>query len=611
MQRRRNRNANVSTSAMSREERKMVAALTIKLPVASQHGNAKSNVWQYFGQLCNENGLVLDNERYYCTLCLDEVKKSPSDKQHISSVQNYKVTTSSGNLVTHLAVKHQLEDVKDEAINRVTNYFRAHASATPCNSSHELNREFSLWCCRDLLPFTFVEKDGFRDFMARNFPAVSLPCSNTLAGESLLDIFLTTKSLIKKYVQPLKSVCVMFDGWTDRYKCKPYVAVRIAFIKNWEFKVLTLSCRPLSSHTGEALAEHVRSVLTEFFPSLRNMMLTTCHDGASNMKKASILLRSEEYQHCVAHCLHLLLSSDGISRVPELVALFEKCKKIVSVLHFKGMLIDDEVMSSADRAMLDRMAAKIADTQELLELDEQFSITDDEIEGSGSSSELEATEHRHQTVKNSCPTRWNSILTMISSIIDLKTEVDGALKRSGNLTLCLRNDELDLLEDVKCFLKPFEDLTELVSTTGLTLSLVPLMKIRVKKLCAPNGTDDAALKTLKTLVLNSVNNRLQETETCSVVQILNPNTKLLRTKSAALDLLKPIVNRLKERQLIADSLNDYSADQNNSLNSVSASSDDATITANSCDVMGKRRRLHMELLNEMTAAGVDSTQVSK
>jgi len=113
------------------------------------------------------------------------------------------------------------------------------------------------------------------------------------------------------------------------------------------------------------------------------------------MKKASSLLRSEECQHCVAHCLHLLLSNDGISQVPELVALLEKCNKIVSVLHFNGMLVTDEVMASKDRVMLDRMAAKIADTQELLELDEQFSITGDEMEGSGSSRDSAVAEHCH------------------------------------------------------------------------------------------------------------------------------------------------------------------------------------------------------------------------
>ena len=52
------------------------------------------------------------------------------------------------------------------------------------------------------------------------------------------------------------------------------------------------------------------------------------------------------------------------------------------------------------------MAAKIADTQELLELDKQFSITGDEMEGSGPSRDSDAAEpeHRHVTVKASCPT---------------------------------------------------------------------------------------------------------------------------------------------------------------------------------------------------------------
>jgi len=153
---------------------------------------------------------------------------------------------------------------------------------------------------------------------------------------------------------------------------------------------------------------------------------------------------------------------------------------------------------------------------------------------------------------------------MISSISDLQTEIDGALKRSGNLSLCLRSDELNLIGDMNSFLKPFEDLTELVSTTGPTLFLMPLMKVRVKNLCASKSTDDAALKRLKTLVLNRADDRLRETDACSVVEILNSNTKLLKTKAAALDILRPVVNRLKEQQLIADLPNDSSTDQNNS-----------------------------------------------
>ena len=98
-----------------------------------------------------------------------------------------------------------------------------------------------------------------------------------------------------------------------------------------------------------------------------------------------------------------------------------------------------------------------------------------------------------------------------------------ALKRSDNLPLCLQSDELDLLENAKCFLKPFEDLTELVSTTRPTLSLVPLMKIRVKKFVQPIAWMMLRSRHWKHLVLNSVDNQLQETEACSAVQILNPN----------------------------------------------------------------------------------------
>ena len=133
------------------------------------------------------------------------MKKCPPDKQHISSVQSYKASTSSGNVITHLAVKHQLEDVKEEAVNRVTNYFRAHSTATPSTSSHELNRELSLWCCRNLVPFSVVEKDGFRDFI-EIFLQFLCCALQQIAGNSLLAIYLTMKSLIKKYVEPLNSV---------------------------------------------------------------------------------------------------------------------------------------------------------------------------------------------------------------------------------------------------------------------------------------------------------------------------------------------------------------------------------------------------------------------
>jgi hypothetical protein len=212
------KNANVSVSALTRDERRMIKDFVVKVKVPSQHGNAKSNVWQYFGSLHCETdtqSTVVDAERFYCRNCLDDLHKAPASQQHISAVQSYKITTSTANLKTHLVVKHGMEDLKDEATKRVTDYFKSYSaadSAAPCSSSHEFNRDIALWICRDLESFGIVEKDGFRDFMAKNLPTVTLPCARTIANEALTDVYLAVKKFLKKELETMNAVCVMFDG---------------------------------------------------------------------------------------------------------------------------------------------------------------------------------------------------------------------------------------------------------------------------------------------------------------------------------------------------------------------------------------------------------------
>jgi hypothetical protein len=79
--------------------------------------------------------------------------------------------------------------------------------------------------------------------LAKNLPSVDLPGRTTAAGDASLDVFVTTKAFIKDEVKSLQAICAMFDSWTDRYKSKPYIALSIAFMKDWQFKVVTLSCR--------------------------------------------------------------------------------------------------------------------------------------------------------------------------------------------------------------------------------------------------------------------------------------------------------------------------------------------------------------------------------
>lgn len=107
----------------------------------------------------------------------------------------------------------------------------------------------------------------------------------------------------------------MFDGWTDRHRARPHVGIRVSFIKDWSFHVVTLSYQVLVGHTGQQLADHVTHIINSFFNDPKKMIRSTCHDGAANMIKASKVMKVDYYQHCVAHSLHLLLTSDSLNDV--------------------------------------------------------------------------------------------------------------------------------------------------------------------------------------------------------------------------------------------------------------------------------------------------------
>lgn len=100
---------------------------------------------------------------------------------------------------------------------------------------------------------------------------------------------------MKQYIQDVPAICIMFDGWTDKYRARPYVGLRVSFIKDWKYHVVSLSCQVLVGHTGQQLADHVSNVINSFFRDPKKMIRSTCHDGAANMVKASKVLKVDYF----------------------------------------------------------------------------------------------------------------------------------------------------------------------------------------------------------------------------------------------------------------------------------------------------------------------------
>ena len=87
-------NKNVSQRVESKENL-AIKNLEIKLCNTFKRKSSESSaVWDYYGQLHTGDGQCMDDENYYCNLCLlDEKKKQESEKaSHLSKI--HKVSTN-------------------------------------------------------------------------------------------------------------------------------------------------------------------------------------------------------------------------------------------------------------------------------------------------------------------------------------------------------------------------------------------------------------------------------------------------------------------------------------------------------------------------------------
>ena len=174
------------------------------------------------------------------TLCFNE-RKTLGDKGHLSKVCNYASKTSTGNLNLHLSLKHEISICGEDNFAKILSYFKKYGgeNSRKATSSHEVNRDFVIWICWDLLPFDIVGKEGFKSFFEHNAPELHTPTPKALSATALEDVYQAVKDAVKMKLTSVKSICLLFDGWTDQYKVRPYLGVRASFLDDWFFKVVT------------------------------------------------------------------------------------------------------------------------------------------------------------------------------------------------------------------------------------------------------------------------------------------------------------------------------------------------------------------------------------
>lgn len=425
----------------------------------------------------------------------------------------------------------------------------------PAASQEQLNQDFLVWFALDLNPFSMINNTGLRYFFSKNIPQLHVPDESTLRKKPLMEIYDATVDQVSADLAEAQCINLMFDGWSDRHAGLHHIGLRAQFIReDWVGRVVTLSVMPCGSDAVR-IKEHIMSEIERFIPNYNDKTIYSTHDGASVMIKVSKLLKVENWFHCAAHAVHLLLTTDSLKRIPEIMAVIAKCKSIVNALHFKSDILLSELYNSNDKVIMDEMLDKISYLMELQQDENSIELSDDtslsEINAYNSADDVnlalecddddclqttqDGTHGRHQDFKgsgtkrgwrlqNEICTRWNSSLEMAESLLHMKCEVTNALKRIGKYDHCLAVDEWALLDELAKFLQTFRGLTELVSCKVTSLSLIPLMRAEISDACRLTAKDCDELKSVKRLVLKNLDKRLPVTRHVELATLLDPAT---------------------------------------------------------------------------------------
>ena len=223
---------------LTREEKVFVKELIVKSRTSSTHGNSKATCWKYVGQLFqSSDDMLFDESRLYCSVCLESEKSKCQG--HISKVATFSMTTSTGNINLHLSTKHSINENTDTKITKVSEYFQKYntsssSTITTATSVYEFNRDLVMWFCRDLVPFNFKTRYGGK--FPEEYAGFELPSQATLSPTALNDVYLVTVAKVKEALMDVKALCLMFDGWTDRYRARTYLGLRASFVKNWKYE---------------------------------------------------------------------------------------------------------------------------------------------------------------------------------------------------------------------------------------------------------------------------------------------------------------------------------------------------------------------------------------
>lgn len=199
---------------------------------------------------------------------------------------------------------------------------------------------------------------------------------------------------------------------------------------DWQMRSMVLCTKIFTvKHTAQNIAAALLEVVWDWGLKDKSYMIVT--DGGANIKAAVTLLGWHRVS-CFAHNLNLCLLTYGLKAVSEFNRLIKKCKAIVKLLRFKSAVV----------------------SQRQAELKEFYSTF---IKGADHTYAVNVSpdDIGNTSLKQMVPTRWNSCLTLLKSILVNKIVINDILEVDGS-EFILSSSDMTVILQLVSFLEPFK-----------------------------------------------------------------------------------------------------------------------------------------------------------
>ncbi|XP_013889025.1 zinc finger BED domain-containing protein 1 [Austrofundulus limnaeus] len=364
---------------------------------------------------------ILHGHFHFKTLPDGSLDKTKVICKHCSTELSYHRSSSS--LKYHLNSKHTVDANQPEAATNSGGRLLQTRLDAACGrkvdkpKQDRITNAISKWIATNCRPISIVEDVGLCDVLrtATNDSTYEPPSRQTIKRK-VHELYEKERATKVTALQSATTVALTGDYWTSLGNHN-YLGVTVHFIdEQWKLQSHALTVMKTGErHFAETCAEHFINVAQQW--NITNKVSTLSTDSARNMVAAA---RHLPFEHvpCVAHSLQRSVTVSLQNSVFENV--LAKCRKVVG--HFKH--------SPANAAEL----------------------------------EQQQTEHgqKKESLIQDVPTRWNSTLNMIKSVIRNEQPLRQVLATHKTKMSMPTTAEMDKLKRLETLLEPCRYVTEIL-----------------------------------------------------------------------------------------------------------------------------------------------------